>query len=147
MATRIDTVEARSRLKVRPAPYWQRLTAGRHIGFRRMSATTDGTWLCQSYDPEDSKQTRRSLGDFAHLPPSQRYDAAKSEAELWFKHLDHGGKVSAAITVTTACANYVEHLNVEDIPDVGARGSGLTLAGARDWGSVAGIWLLRRAMA
>ncbi len=110
MATRIDTVEARSRLKVRSAPYWQRLTAGRHIGFRRMSTTTDGTWQCQSYDPEDSKQTRRSLGDFAHLPPSQRYDAAKSEAELWFKHLDLGGKLSAAITVRTACANYVEHL-------------------------------------
>jgi integrase len=110
MATRIDTVEARSRLKVRSAPYWQRLTAGRHIGFRRMSSATDGTWLCQSYDPEDSKQTRRSLGDFAHLPPSQRYDAAKAEAELWFKHLDRGGKLSVAITVKTACEIYVEHL-------------------------------------
>ena len=110
MATRIDTVEARSRLKVRSAPYWQRLTAGRHIGFRRMTTTTDGTWLCQFYDPEDRKQARRSLGDFAHLTPSQRYDAAKSEAELWFKHLDHGGKLSEAITVRTACENYVEHL-------------------------------------
>ena len=110
MATKIDTVDSRSKLKVRSAPYWQRLTAGRHIGIRKTSAATDGTWLCQFYAPEDHKQTRRSLGSFAHLKASLQYDAAKAEAETWFKHLDRGGKPSAAITVKEACGNYVEHL-------------------------------------
>jgi integrase len=110
MAVRIDTVEGRSRLKVRPSPYWQRLTASRHLGFRKMSAATDGSWLCQFYDPDDGKQTRRSLGDFGHLPPSQRFDSAKAAAEEWFRHLDQGGKLSEPLTVKAACANYVEHL-------------------------------------
>ena len=37
MAYRIDTVEGRSRLKPRPPPYWQKLTTGCHLGFRKMS--------------------------------------------------------------------------------------------------------------
>lgn len=112
MAHRIDTVDARSKLKARPAPYWAKLSTGAHVGFRKMSASSDGTWLAQSYDAESRKQTRRSLGSFEALPAHQRYDAAKKAAEAWFAHLDKGGS-TAATTVKAACAAYVKHARAD----------------------------------
>ena len=109
MAHRIDTVEGRSRLKPRTPPYWQKLTTGCHVGFRKMSAGSEGTWLAQAYDPGNSKQTRQSLGGLDNLPAHQRFDAAKKLAEAWFEHLGRGGSTKV-ITVKTACENYVKRL-------------------------------------
>src|SRR5664279_1869216 len=95
MAHRIDTVDARSKLKARPVPYWAKLSTGAALGFRKMTPTSEGTWLAQSYDPETRKQTRRSLGAFEGMPAHQRYDAAKKAAELWFDHLGRGGSTTA----------------------------------------------------
>ncbi len=120
MAHNIVTVEGRTRLKPRTAPYWHRLCEGRQIGFRKMSLDTAGTWLTQAYDADTRKQTRRSLGAFEDLPASKRYDAALAAAEAWFGHLDRGGSTDS-ITVKQACANYVEHM----------RAAG-NLAGAKD---------------
>lgn len=91
MATRIDTVDARSRLKPRAEPYWTRVNAGCQIGFRKMTSTSIGTWIAKFRDADDGRREKRSLGDFDHLPPSQRLDAAKAAAEDWFKHLRKGG--------------------------------------------------------
>ena len=109
MTKRIDKVEERNNLKPRPAPYWHRLSAGCHLGFRRMTTTSDGTWLAQAYDPATQKQTRRSLGAFDHLPGNERFDAAKRAADAWFKHLGQGGTTDA-VTVKKACENYVSHV-------------------------------------
>jgi site-specific recombinase XerD len=112
MADRIDTVDARDKLKPRRAPYWQRLSTGCHLGFRKMAAGSAGTWLAQTYDGATRKQTRKSLGAFDGLPPGQRFDAAKKEAEKLAEHLQQGGSVDD-LTVKTACANYVKHLRAE----------------------------------
>ena len=109
MVYRIDTVDGRTRLKPRTPPYWQKLTTGCHIGFRKMTVGTEGTWLAQAYDPSTSKQTRQSLGALDHLPAHQRFDAAKKQAEAWFEHLGRGG-TTKVITVKTACENYVKRL-------------------------------------
>lgn len=109
MAHRIDTVEARSKLKARTPPYWQKLSGGCHLGFRKMTNGSSGTWLAQAYDPETQKQTRRSLGVFEPLTDGQRFDAAKMAAEAWFDHLGKGGTVDS-ITVKAACAQYVSHV-------------------------------------
>lgn len=109
MAHRIDTVEGRNRLKPRTPPYWQKLTTGCHVGFRKMSAGSEGTWLAQAYEPSTSKQTRQSLGGLDNLPAHQRFDAAKKLAEAWFEHLGRGGS-TAVINVKTACENYVKWL-------------------------------------
>ena len=109
MAHRIDTVEARSKLKPRRPPYWQKLSGGCHLGFRKMTTGSDGTWLAQAYDPETKKQTRRSLGVFEHLTDGQRFDAAKKAAEAWFEHLGKGGTLDS-ITVKKACEDYVSHV-------------------------------------
>lgn len=112
MADRIDSVEARARLKPRRAPYWQRLVTGCHLGFRKMSPKSEGTWLAQVYDGGTRKQTRKSLGSFDNLPASQRYDAAKAEAEKLAQHLGQGGTADD-LTVKQACAEYVKHLLAE----------------------------------
>jgi integrase len=109
MATRIDTVDARSRLKPRAEPYWTRVNAGCQIGFRKMTATSTGTWIAKFRDADEDRREKRSLGDFNHLPPSQRHDAAKAVAEEWFKHLRKGG-TGGKVSVCAACEAYVEHL-------------------------------------
>lgn len=109
MATTISTVAARDRLKARREPYWTRISAGCQLGFRKMSATTQGTWVAKYRDATTGRRDKRSLGDFGELTPSQRYDAAKRAAETWFAHLGRGG-TAEAVTVKAACENYVKHV-------------------------------------
>ncbi len=58
MADRIDTVESRSKLKPRTAPYWQKVSGGCALGFRKMTKQSDGSWLAQFYD----SSTKNKLG-------------------------------------------------------------------------------------
>lgn len=108
MTYRIDTVEGRSRLKIRIPPYWQKLSTSCHIGFRKSSGS-DGSWLAQVYEPSTKKQTRQSFGTLDHLPSHLRFDAAKKKAEEWFEHLGRGGS-SKTVSVRMACEKYVQHL-------------------------------------
>jgi site-specific recombinase XerD len=109
MAYRIDTVESRRKLKARPTIYWHRLSTGRHIGLRKLTSASDGTWIAQVYDGATRLQTRRSLGAFDDLPANQRFDAAKKAADEWFEHLDRGG-TSDIISVRQACERYAAYV-------------------------------------
>lgn len=109
MATLITTVAAREKLKARREPYWSRLSAGCHLGYRKMSATTPGTWIAKYRDGESGRRGKRSLGDFAEVAGAVRYDAAKRAAEEWFSHLGKGG-TAESVTVRAACENYVKHV-------------------------------------
>jgi site-specific recombinase XerD len=124
MVTRIDTVEARSKLKPRSEPYWIRIAAGCHLGFRRLTPTSTGTWIAKYRDPDSAEREKKSLGEFTNRLPSQRYDAAREAAEAWFRHLGSGGS-SEVITVQAACDQYVEHVRSQrgDKPanDIAAR--------------------------
>jgi integrase len=108
----INTVDSRSKLKPRRAPYWHKLSTGRHLGYRKMIAGGDGTWLAQAYDDDSKTQRRHSLGSFDELPPNKRFDAASSAARAWFDHLSMGGE-DKPITVHAACEEYVKHLRAE----------------------------------
>jgi integrase len=105
----ITTVEARSKLKPRRAPYWHKLSSGKHLGYRKMKSSSQGTWLAQAYDDATHKQVRRSLGSFDSLPGSKQFDAAIAAANTWFEHLKLGGDTKI-ITVSQACQQYVSHL-------------------------------------
>ena len=107
---KLDRVEARKLLKVRRDPYWQRLSEGRYVGFRRLSVSTPGTWLARFYDGQ--KYRHKPLSDFAGLDPKARYDAAKGAAEEWFRHLDMGGSTERQ-TVRAACEARVENRRSE----------------------------------
>jgi len=107
----ITTVKAREALKPRHGPYWHRLAKGCYLGFQRTSATAEGTWVARFRD-DDGREPRHSLGGFGHLPPSDRFDAAKAAAEEWFKHKGRGG-TSEAKTLRQVCEAYVAHLRAE----------------------------------
>jgi len=109
MAHRIDTVDARSKLPPRSNEYWHKLSTGRHVGFRKMSPLSAGTWIARIFDTAKRTQVRRSLGSFDDVPAHQRFDLAKKAAEAWFEHLGRGGSLDP-ITVLKACEQYEEHV-------------------------------------
>lgn len=108
MAT-ISTVRVRDALKPRHEPYWHKLSTGAYIGFRKMAADSDGTWIAYWRDGTSGKKHKRSLGAFDQLPAAQRFDAAAAAAREWFTHLGKGGSVEAA-SLKDVCDRYVKHL-------------------------------------
>jgi integrase len=109
---KLDRINARSKLVPRREPYWQRLSEGQAIGYRRMATTNPGTWIARSYKgAREYDQT--PLGDFITLPDEQRYDAAKAAAAAWFQHLAMGGTTDK-VTVKTACDQYIEQLKQDN---------------------------------
>lgn len=109
MGAKIDTVASRAKAKPRSEPYCVRLAGGCMLGYRKLTAASVGPWYAKYRDPETGRRAKTSLGDFSALPPAQRYDAAKKEAEQWFAHLGRGGAV-VSVTVQVACGNYVKHV-------------------------------------
>lgn len=101
-------VQARDKLKPKHEPHWLKLNGGCYLGFRKLTAASTGTWLARFRD-DKGKQHKRSFGEYAEMPPSQRYDAAKRAAEQWFAHLGRGGNAET-VTVRVACERYVEHV-------------------------------------
>jgi len=110
LGMKLDRVDARGRLAMRRDPYWQRLSEGRYVGFRRLSDSTPGTWLARFYDGQ--KYHTKPLGDFATIDAKDRYDAAKAAAEEWFNHLNKGGSTKRH-TVKTACEARVKDRRTE----------------------------------
>jgi len=86
-----------------------RLAGGCMLGYRKLTAASIGSWYARYRNPETGHRAKTSLGDFSALPPAQRYDAAKKEAEQWFTHLGRGG-AAVSVTVRIACENYVKHV-------------------------------------
>lgn len=108
MTAKIDTVSARSKLAPRREPYWQRLAAGSHIGYRAASDGL-GTWIAKFRDASTGKRALQALGGFHPLPANERYDAAVKAAREWFKHVSQGGSAEI-VTVRGACERYVVQL-------------------------------------
>lgn len=105
MATRIDTVGSREKLKPRREPYWHRLRKGCFVGFRKMSSRGSG-WIAR-----DGEKRYHALGDFGGMADHLRFDAAVKAAFQWFDHMEKSGGADPA-TVRVACARYVEHLKL-----------------------------------
>ncbi|MDG5751966.1 hypothetical protein P8R33_12685 [Qipengyuania sp. XHP0211] len=55
MARDLSRVGDRERLKPRRDPYWQRLSTGSFLGFRRSKPHGDGTWIARALDGEKHK--------------------------------------------------------------------------------------------
>ncbi len=106
--TTISTVSARAKLKIRREPFWEKVSTGNYLGFRKMTATSS-CWLARSRDTETGKQRFKSLSDWSHLPANEQWREAGKEAATWFDHLARGGRTEG-ITVFGACAKYVKSL-------------------------------------
>jgi len=109
---KIDTVDARTKLKAKSEPYWVKLSTGCTMGYRKMTSGSIGTWVARHRNADTGTRDKRSLGEFAEVPAAQRYSTAKAAAEDWFKHLGQGGS-NEATSVKSACANYVEYVRTK----------------------------------
>lgn len=107
MATKIDSVSARDKLKTRREPYWHRLTKGNFLGYRKMMIGPGGTWVVRSLDAATGKQQYHALGDFSDIADNMRFDAAQKAASEWLEHVGKGG-AKTEITVGEACRRYVQ---------------------------------------
>ena len=112
MTAEIQKVSWRKSAKPRRAPYWKLYTAGRYIGWRKMTNDGPGAWLARIWDAEKKAYPQKPLGDFAQLPDEQRYDAALAEAVKWFRDLDMGAPTKSS-TVKAACEAYVDNRRLE----------------------------------
>jgi hypothetical protein len=83
----LQTVAARDRLKPRHDPYYAPVRKGCHIGFRKMTPSSVGTWYARCRSDLTGDLSKSSLGTFEALTPSQRYAAALEAAEAFFKQV------------------------------------------------------------
>jgi len=105
----ISNVTDRKSLKPRREPYWQKYSKGCYVGYRKMTASTNGTWLARCLPDGEKKQQFHTLGDFSDLPDYKQFDAAQVAARDWFVHIGKGGS-NQAVTIKEVCSRYVEHL-------------------------------------
>lgn len=109
MAQEFQKVVDRKALKPRRDPYWMKISKGNFLGFRKMTADSDGTWLARSRDEANNEQMQQPLGDFSEWPQNERFDQARKAAEAWFEHLGKGG-TTGGYTVKAVCKAYLAHL-------------------------------------
>jgi site-specific recombinase XerD len=112
MANKIDTVTARNKLKIRREPYWQRISKGFFIGFRKMSDSSSGTWLLRNCG-ENGHEIERSLGTLDDYPQHGRFDKAVDSAREWLANATRPPQevveVSQKVpTVMDACDAYLK---------------------------------------
>lgn len=109
----LKTVDARDKLKAQREPYYSKVRAGCYLGFRKMSATSSGTWVARCRIEATGKQLKTALGEFEELPKARRYDAALEAAERWFSTVGMSGATDVK-TVKDACEAYAQHVEQND---------------------------------
>ncbi|CAG4916112.1 tyrosine-type recombinase/integrase [Paraburkholderia saeva] len=78
-APSITSKTSRDRLQPRREPYFVRIDAGLYLGFRKIAAGSEGTWIARKRDDGTGKQVYNSLGAASSL----EYDAAVRAANTW----------------------------------------------------------------
>lgn len=108
MSNKIDTVNARAKLKCRREPYWQKISQGCFLGFRKMTSDAAGVWQVR-YRTGDGNHITRTLGKFEEHAAHGRFDVAISVAAEWINHLNVGG-TTETVDVMDACVAYVQKI-------------------------------------
>lgn len=109
MKHRIRTVADRAKLNPRHGPYYEVLSHGRALGFRKTTADAAGAWIGRWRDEQAFKHVIKSWGPLDRLPASKRYDTAARLTNEWCDRLDGGGTVED-VTVAEACNAYADDL-------------------------------------
>ena len=115
-AIKLDTVTGREALAARHAPYWLKVRAESHLGFRKTTATSMGAWIARYRDEGTGKYQLHSLGSLDKITGARRYDEAVKLAIQWFDHRSSGG-TSTSINVTEAWDRYIARLTSEGKTD------------------------------
>jgi integrase len=106
---KIDTVQARGKLKPQHDAYFVTISRGLALGYRRPSSASLGTWIVRVRDGATAATKRHSLGDYGEVPAAERYTHALRDAQRYAEHLRNGGSTSV-LTVSEACTAYTQHL-------------------------------------
>jgi len=105
----LSKVKDREALSPRREPYWHRLRPGCFLGYRASVREGAGTWIARAYAEDARKYHLKALGDFGTLPSSERFAAAKRDAEAFYDHLEAGGEARPETeTVKDACEAYAK---------------------------------------
>lgn len=103
----IKSKTARGKLAPRRDPYWERISLGVHIGFRKLESG-GGTWIGRRKDESRKYQFKAFGSDLLD------YDAARKLIEKWADELASGAQHEKKIsTVADVCRQYVENRRVE----------------------------------
>ncbi len=101
-------------LKPRREPYWHRLSAGCHLGYRKL-AEGEGTWIAKYRDGQTGERSIRSLGTIIDAPGAPAFDVARKLAQQWFDELIKGVDPEPK-TVREACVQYAKSIGAEGSP-------------------------------
>lgn len=121
---KIETRSARSRLAPRREPYWSKLGAGRHVGYRRLGRE-GGTWIARAYDPDTRKRAFRALGTADDVLDADAIEVltfaqAQERARAWFPSAfqpnDDTEDSLGVVTVGDAVRSYLDWLDVHRKP-------------------------------
>ncbi len=97
----------RERLKTRREPYWQRLTKGQYLGFRK----GPDSWVARLRD-------RTGKQHYQALTSATEYDEAKQAAERWFEQMGTAPvRKLARGTVKEALQTYLTYLREQNRAD------------------------------
>jgi hypothetical protein len=100
---KLDTRNARSKLKARREPYWRTLSEGLSIGYRR--GAKGGTWIARLYTAEHGRRYR-AIGTADDVVDADRehvlsFAQAQEPARTWFGELAREDSGKTSIDPTT----------------------------------------------
>jgi integrase len=107
MPHKIDTPEHREKLSPRREPYWDRITQGKHLGFRKTNI--GGHWIARLH-PSGGKRQFKPLGSEQKLD----FSTALAKALEWLE--DICGPEPAETRVKHAISHYLDYLYDECSP-------------------------------
>lgn len=99
----LTTAAQRAKLPARPAPYFQKISPGRHLGFRKLKS--GGTWLARE-QPRGGERVHHAIGP----EEDHTFEEAMTAALAWFRRdTDAPGLSAAKLTVKMACTEYLTY--------------------------------------
>ncbi len=112
---KLDTRSARAKLPPRREPYWQNITPGCAIGYRK--GATGGTWIARRYDPKATPtRTYTAIGPADDVMDADNVVAlsfaqAQEMARTWFSEKGRVGATTVGpLTVRVAVTDYLDWL-------------------------------------
>ena len=106
--SKLDTREARARLRVQSKPYWRLIQPGLHLGYRRL-AKRPGSWCVRRYVGEQRYVVEALDGVADDFQEANGHDAL-SFGQAQRIALDRKPKTGGPVTVRKAVEDYLEFL-------------------------------------
>lgn len=102
--TDLSTTEKRAKLSSRPAPYFHKISPGRHLGFRKL--VEGGTWIAREH-PSGGQRKHHNIGSEADYD----FHAALTKAVDWFQRETDSDDIvpESKLTLRLVCSQYLTY--------------------------------------